>query len=119
MSDLQFLKVFVRKLELQAEIGVYPQERGRTQPLVVDIELDLAPEPIAGIADTVNYETLAAHARRIAADGHVELVETFATRLAEACLASARVLHVRVRIDKPLAIAGAEAAGVEVAMARS
>ncbi len=116
---LASLKVFVRRLELQAEIGVYPHERGRAQPLVVDIELDLSPEPTAGIGDTVNYETLAAHARQIAAEGHVELVETFATCLAFACLSERRALRARVRIEKPQAIPGAEAAGVEVVMGRS
>jgi 7,8-dihydroneopterin aldolase/epimerase/oxygenase len=112
--SFEAMTVFVRALRLEAEIGVHPHERGRTQPLFVDIALDLAPRPVAGIADTVNYETLATRARALASGGHVELVETFAEQLATACLDSARALRVRVRVEKPEAIPGAAAAGVEI-----
>ena len=108
------LKVFVRGLTIEAEIGLHPHERGRRQPLVIDVELDLAPAAVGGIRDTVNYERLAERARALAAEGHMELVETFAERLARGCLAEARVVRARVRVEKPQAIAGAAAAGVEV-----
>ena len=39
------LSVFVEGLTLDAEIGLYDHERGRTQPLSVDIELALTPAP--------------------------------------------------------------------------
>ena len=117
------LSVFVEGLALQAEIGLYDHERGRTQPLSVDIELRLSPAPASdqkahGIHGTVNYETLAEKARALAASGHIELVETFAERLAADCLAHPRALGVRVRVRKPEAIAGAQAAGVELTAAK-
>lgn len=112
------LKVFVRGLRIEAAIGVYDHEHGRTQPLILDVELDLGARPVEGLADTVNYETVAAAARAIAAGGHVGLVETFAERLALACLEDPRVERVRVRVDKPEALAGAAAAGCEVVYAR-
>ena len=109
MSDppirTDFLSVFVEGLALDAEIGLYDHERGRTQPLSVDVELQLTPVTAHGIHGTVNYETLAAKARALAASGHVELVETFAERLAAACLDHPRALR---------AIAGARAAGVSL-----
>ena len=108
------LSVFVEGLALQAEIGLYDHERGRTQPLSVDVELALAPAIAHGIQGTVNYETLAAKARALAAAGHIELVETFAERLAAACLDHPRALQVRVRVRKLDAIGGAQAAGVEL-----
>lgn len=112
------LKVFVRGLRIEAAIGVYDHEHGRTQPLVIEAELDLGARPVEGLTDTVNYETVAAAARALAEAGHVGLVETFAERLALACLEDPRVLAVRVRVDKPEALPGAEAAGCEVAYAR-
>ncbi len=118
MADAE-LKVFVRGLRVDAEIGVHPHEKGRTQPLTIDIELELAPGPIRSIRDTVNYETLASSARALATGGHVDLVETFAEDLARACLADPRTLSARVRIEKPLALEGAEAAGVEVTVRRT
>lgn len=111
------LKVFVRGLRVEAEIGVYEHEYGRRQPLLIDVELDVAAQSCEHIADTINYETVVAHARQLAAAGHLKLIETFAERLARACLEDVRVVRARVRVEKPEALAPvAEAAGVEVVL---
>lgn len=112
------LTVFVRGLTIEAGIGVYDHEQGRLQTLVISVVLTLEPHVVARLSDTVNYETVAAAARAIAAEGHVGLVETFAQRLALACLDDARVRRAEVSIDKPGALDGAEAAGCTVAYAR-
>jgi dihydroneopterin aldolase len=112
-------KVFVRALEVQAEIGVYPHELGSRQPLIIDIELDVEAAGWRHLQDTVNYETLVAHARAVADGGHIGLVESFARRVAEACIAEPRALGVRVRVEKPRALApDAAVAGVEITLVR-
>ena len=112
-------KIFVTGLKLQAQIGVYRRERGRGQPLVVDVELDVPTAGAEHLVDTVNYESVVAAARGVAAEGHIALVEDFAERLARACLADPRVTRARVRVEKPLALApDAAGAGVEVTMVR-
>lgn len=112
------LTVLVRGLEVQAAIGVHAHEHGRLQPLVVDVELDLGAGPIHRLSDTLDYEGVARVARQLAGGEHIALVETFAERLALACLEDARVLAVKVRVEKPGAIPGAAAAGCEVAYSR-
>ena len=112
------LTVFVRGLTVEAGIGVYDHEHGRLQTLVIDVALTLEPAPVERLADTINYETVAEAARAIVAAGHVGLVETFAERLAEACLIDPRVRRAAVRIEKPGALQGAAAAGCEVVLAR-
>lgn len=112
------LTVFVRGLRVEAGIGVHDHEQGRLQPLIIDVTLDLAPAPIERLSDTINYETVAAAARAIVAEGHVGLVETFAERLAVACMDDGRVRRCTVRIEKPGALEGAAAAGCEVVLAR-
>jgi dihydroneopterin aldolase len=112
-------KVFVTGLQVQAQIGVYRHEIGRVQPLIVDVELDVPTNASDRLAETVNYETILAAAQALAGQGHVDLVETFAHRLAEACLQDARVTRARVRIEKPLALAPhAVGAGVEIVLQR-
>jgi len=112
-------KIFVTGLKVEAEIGVYAHEKGRAQPLVVDVELDVPTAGASRLADTVNYETIGQSARAIAAEGHIQLVEDFAERLARACLADGRVMRARVRVEKPLALAPhAAAAGVEITVVR-
>ena len=112
-------KVFVTGLNVQAEIGVYRHEIGKVQPLVVDVELDVPTAGAERLADTLNYETILASAQALAAAGHIALVETFAERLARACLADPRVTRARVRVEKPLALAPhAVGAGVEITLVR-
>jgi dihydroneopterin aldolase len=110
-------KIFVRGIVVQTEIGVYEHEHGRTQPLVVDVELELGVAGFHHLSDTLNYENVGVWVREVAAQGHVRLVETFAEQVALACLRDARVLSARVRVEKPEALAPA-IAGVEVLVQR-
>jgi len=122
MTDVRLAasRVFVTGLKVQAEIGVYRHEIGRVQPLIVDVELDVPTVETDRLADTVNYETILKAAQDIAGSGHIDLVETFAHRLARRCLEDARVARARVRIEKPLALApDAVAAGVEITLERA
>lgn len=113
-------KIFVRGVKVQAEIGVYRHEIGRVQPLIVDVELEVPSAGTARLADTLNYEAILQAAKDVAAQGHIELVETFAHLLADKCLEDARVTLARVRIEKPLALApDAVGAGVEITVARA
>src|SRR4051812_28819889 len=71
-------KIFVPGLRLDAEIGIYAHEKGRSQPLVVDVELDVPSAGTRKLSETVNYEMVGQAARAIAAEGHIQLVEDFA-----------------------------------------
>ena len=112
-------RVFVRGLRVNAEIGLYEHERGRTQPLVIEVILTLEPKSARHLRDTLNYELVAEAAEALARGGHIELVETFAERLAIACLADPRVIEAVVRIEKPEALMSADAAGAEITLGRT
>ena len=112
------LTVFVRGLEVQAAIGVHDHELGRTQPLILDVELQLAPRSVRRLEDTYNYEGVGEAARALLAEGHIGLVETFAERLAEALMADHRIRRCRVAVAKPEALRDARAAGCEVVLSR-
>lgn len=108
--------VFIRNLEVLAHIGIHGHERGKTQP--VRINVDLAVEDAAVIEDkldsVVDYEAITAKIRGLIAAGHINLAETLAERIAEACFADPRVKTARVRVEKLHALPGAESAGVEI-----
>lgn len=115
MTELRpYSRVFLRALTLEAHIGYYTHEKGVSQPLVVDVELTLAGESFGedDIHGTVDYDRVAKIARELAGE-HVDLLETFAERLATRCLAFALVKAVRVHIEKPRAVPEAMA-GVEI-----
>ncbi len=116
--------MFVRDLVLPARIGVYAHEHGRTQR--VRINLDLAVEddgasfvsrPVVGADDlgrVVDYDTVINAVRVVVASGHVQLVETLAERVAEACLRNSQIRVARVMVEKLDAVADAASVGVEI-----
>ena len=108
--------VFIRNLEILAQIGIHGREKGTEQP--VRINVDLAVEDGAAIEDNlssvVDYEAITDRIRALAAKGHINLAETMAERIAALCFEDRRVKVARVRVEKLYALPGAEAAGVEI-----
>lgn len=109
------LLVRVKCLQLQAEVGVYESERGRTQPIVLDLEAEVTGEathPHGALGAAVNYAALAELARRITASRHHDLLEDLAQAIADAIFADGRVVRLLLAIDKPTALEDAESVGV-------
>jgi 7,8-dihydroneopterin aldolase/epimerase/oxygenase len=110
-------RVLIRDLVLGAKLGVYTHERHGTQPVRINIELDIAPysgAPRDTLGEVVDYESVVRRVQAIIADGHINLVETLAERIAALCLSDARVLSARVRVEKLAAIPEAASVGVEI-----
>ena len=116
------MRIFVRGLLVQASIGVHPHEHESTQPIMIDIELDMGDMPAPTedrLHETLDYSLVAEKAEQIALEAHVQLVETLADRIAEWALsADKRVQACAVRISKPQALLKADAAGVEIVRRR-
>jgi len=109
--------VFVRDLELQCRIGVHRHERRRDQRVLVTLDLAVreGEAPAKDSLDSVVcYEKIVERVRAIARDGHVNLLETLAERIARACCEDRRVRTVRVRVEKPDAFSDAASVGVEI-----
>lgn len=110
-------QIFIRDLRLTMDIGIYPHEKTAPQPVVVNITADVA-TAADWEADTydqvVCYATIADTVRGIAAKGHIKLAETFAERIAAACLATKGVLAVTVRVEKTGIMPDAAGVGVEI-----
>jgi dihydroneopterin aldolase len=108
--------VFVRDLELNANIGVYRREKGTLQP--VRINLDLTVEETDEVGDklenVVDYGAVVEGIKTILAGGHLNLVETLAEKIAAHCLEDKRVKVARVRIEKLKILPEAQSVGVEI-----
>lgn len=102
MSDV----IALRGLRVRGFHGVLPEERRDGQDFVVDVELCVDTRPAAAsddLADTVDYAVLADRLVAVVAGDPVDLIETLAARLAEACLVDERVIEARVTVHKPAA----------------
>ncbi len=115
-------RVFLRDMVLACSIGIYRHEKDAPQR--VRINLDLAvrenDQPLQDdVANIVDYAAMADGVRAIVGDGHVNLVETLAERIAAFCLNDPRVASAQVRVEKLDVFADAAAAGVEIVRHRS
>lgn len=115
-ADSALHHVFIRNLELLAQIGIHGHERTKHQP--IRINLDLAVQDTVPLDDrldrVVDYEAISLNIQALVAKGHINLAETLAELIAAACLEDKRVRCVRVRVEKLHAVPGAESAGVEI-----
>ncbi|MDW3206752.1 MAG: dihydroneopterin aldolase [Alphaproteobacteria bacterium] len=114
-------RISVRDLDIAWSIGVFDHEHHRMQPIRINLDLEALPleDWNADDYDCVPcYAQIAERIQQMAAEGHVKLVETLASRIAEMCLEDERVLSASVRVEKPEALSNAAFVGVEVTRAR-
>ena len=109
--------VFVNRLALAARIGIHPHERAAPQTIWVSVDAAVAEQDVAAdtsINDVVCYEGISNQISEIIARGHIDLVETLAEIIADALMADKRIMQLRVKIEKPDAIAAAESVGIAI-----
>jgi dihydroneopterin aldolase len=114
-------RIALRGLAVRGRHGVYDFERREGQDFVVDVEVELDLHAAAAsddVADTVHYGELAGALAEVIAGEPVQLIETLAQRLADVCLADARVAAATVTVHKPQAPIPLQFADVAVTIRR-
>jgi len=117
IADAGVRHVFVRDFVLPAQIGVHGHEKGKRQRVRVNLDLAVlegAAPPHDRLAEVVCYEEIVDGVRDVVAEGHVNLVETLAERVAAVCLADPRVRVARVRIEKLDVFDDVGSVGIEI-----
>lgn len=97
-------QIFLKDLVVDAAIGVFDHEKGRTQRVrlnIIAIPDKWPDESRDDIAGTVSYDDLKMIAERHAqSGGHIHLLETLAERIARDCLKSLPLRRITVRVEK-------------------
>jgi len=113
----------LKGLQIDCIVGIYEHERTKTQPLMVDVELDYdfaAAARSDAIGDTVDYDHVAAGIAELAQRRGFQLIETMAEETAAMLLGRlAQVQTVRVEIRKPDAVPAAACSFVRVERTRT
>jgi len=110
-------KVTIRDLKVDCVIGIQPKERVMRQLVILNITMWCDHSKAArsdDIDDTVDYKILKDRLVEDIGETEYFLIERMAERIAEICLADARVGRVVVTVDKPGALTGARSVAVEV-----
>ena len=113
--------VFVNRLAVEASIGIHPHERENKQTIWLTIDAGVLEDSATpeAIGDVVCYEDICKIATALATDGHIDLVETLAERIADRLMEDPRLVQIRVQIEKPQAIAQAASVGIAISRLRS
>jgi dihydroneopterin aldolase len=102
--------------------GLHPWERHPERPsrLLISVRL-YAPLVTARAADApiIDYDVIRDRILALETEGHIDLVETVADRITEACFADARVIACSVSIRKPDIYNETRGAGIDVVRTRA
>jgi len=111
-------KVIIRDLSLEMSAGIYEHERENTQPVLVNVILDVssnAEASLEDISEVVSYENIVREIEKLAGQCHYELLERFAEDIAQMCLnADDKVLKAEIRVEKTNIIDNTAAVGVHI-----
>ncbi|GGO78387.1 dihydroneopterin aldolase [Nocardioides deserti] len=114
-------EISVTGIECWGHHGVFDFERREGQTFVIDLTLGVDTAPAAAsddLHDTVDYGSLVAAVKAAVEKDPVDLIETLAQRIADVCLADAKVAWARVTVHKPDAPVDATFADVALTITR-
>lgn len=117
LRDLPADRIFLSNYVRDFELGAYVEERGVTQcvrfDVVVEVRRSSAPVDDRP-ARVMNYGDLVDAIEALIAGPRMNLLETFAERLAERVLTDPRAVRAHVRIQKMDRLPGEATLGVEI-----
>lgn len=112
-------KIFFRRLELAASIGVLPREKTTKQRIFVDLEFAVDTHRAAktdAVEDTVDYAKVRESIIATVNARHYQLLETLAETIAAALQRDFNLTDIKLCISKPDIFADMEAVGVELSL---
>ena len=109
-------RIFIRDLQMSCRIGLTKAERRNRQRLAINLDMEVMPSRVRRdrITEVVDYTDIIGDVRRICLESEVRLLESLAERLAEVCLVDARIVSVRVRVEKLDLVPEAGGVGLEI-----
>lgn len=115
-------RIRINGLRIFGHHGVDPAEREEGQDFVIDIEIETDLR-LAGtsdrLEDTVDYSPLIKEVQRVVSQERYGLLETLASRIADAVLDDSKVSATTVRVAKPDPPIDADLESVQVEITRS
>jgi len=114
-------QLFLRDVRLEAKVGIYKRERVTSQPIALDLEIELPTDRVFAtgkVADTIDYAVVVARLRAELEARRFGLVEELAEFIARLLLDEFGSPRVRVSIAKLGILKDVGRVGVTVERAR-
>ena len=110
-------KIFVDNLKVECIVGILPFEREKTQPLFVSLELETPLEEAGRTGareKTIDCALLSEKVKAYIVKRKVGLLEELAVELCDLIEKEFKPESVKIRLNKPEAVADAQSAGIEI-----
>jgi dihydroneopterin aldolase len=110
-------KIFIRGLTVETLIGIHAWEQRTPRPLIFDLELGTDIREAASsdnVRDAIDYQAVSEAVAKFTQENPVGLLETLAERLSRQLFRQFPILSLKLSINKPGAVAGVKAMGVEI-----
>jgi len=114
-------KIFFRNLQVNMHMGVHEHEKGRTQPVRINIVLYMNAGLVPvndSIAEVFNYDRIHGGVQTLIEGRHINLQETLVGEIAAMCLEFDEVLAVRVSTEKTDIYPDVDGVGYELVRVR-
>ena len=122
LDNDNILETRIRDLKLDFFVGVFPEEKVKRQPVLINVWIYTVcnwRHDSDDIETYVSYADVVDRIRELAAAGtHINLVETLAEKICDLTLADNRVVRVKTRVEKIYVIPEAKAVGVTIQRSR-
>ena len=108
--------VLIKDLILNASVGIYPNEKNRTQKVRFNISIT-AKDNIKtknDISELVSYEDVIKIVKNVINKGHTPLIENLAHNIAEKCLINKKILRIEIMIEKLETFKETESVGIKI-----
>ena len=110
-------KIFVNDLRIECIVGILPAEREHSQPLLVSIELEASLEEAGrtgSLEKSIDYALLSERVKSYVVDRKAGLLEELAVELCDLIEKEFKPVSVKIRLNKPEAVAFAQGVGIEI-----
>ena len=108
--------VLIKDLILNASVGIYPNEKNRTQKVRFNISIT-AKDNIKtknDISELVSYEDVIKNVKNVINKGHTPIIENLAHNIAEKCLINKKILRIEIMIEKLETFKETESVGIKI-----
>lgn len=115
--SLQEIVIGFENYRISCLIGIEPHERLQEQEILVDLKVGIDGSRVIkteNIQDTVDYMLLAEICRKMAEQGHFQLLEVYIAAVLEEITACFHLHWVWMRVKKTAALKGADCTYVEM-----
>ena len=118
-QDLKFkrYKVFIKKLILDASIGIHEHEKKKKQKIAISLELDVKDnisEVKQKIENFVSYEIIIKNIKKLVSKKHIDLLETLGEKIIKICFEDERILSIKLKLEKIEVFKETDSVGIEI-----